>query len=229
MSVKAGINQGIISSLFVLSGIFSAILAFLFLNEVMNLSQYIGMGFLIACAIVLSFSNAEDVMKEIPVEERIQSIFPVLIAIFSTTFLSGRSILCKYYVEKGYNVYNFAMQLLFIDGLIGTIGILIQYNMTDIVITNEVFYFSFSSGIIAWIGLWLLNYSIAIGIAGPASALSSLTTVVQTMMDYFILEQLLDSLQIMGLALGISGAITLAVRTEIINQMKTFFKDKNED
>ena len=71
------------------------------------------MGFLIACAIVLSFSNAEDVMKEIPVEERIQSIFPVLIAIFSTTFLSGRSILCKYYVEKGYNVYNFAMQLLF--------------------------------------------------------------------------------------------------------------------
>ena len=86
-------------------------------------------------------------MTKIPLEKRIQSIFPVLIAIFPTTFLSIRSILCKYYAEKGYNVYNFAMQLLFIDGLIGTIGILIQYNMTDIVITNEVFYFSFSSEI----------------------------------------------------------------------------------
>ena len=59
MSVKQGSIKAPLFHCLYFQGYFSPILVFLFLNEVMNLSQYIGMGFLIECAIVLSFSNAE--------------------------------------------------------------------------------------------------------------------------------------------------------------------------
>ena len=195
----------------------------------MNLSQYIGMALLILCAIFLSLVNNPDTAVKILPENRSSSVIPVLLAIGSSFLFGLRSITNKYFVEQGYQAYNFTIQFLFIDGIIGTVGLLIQYGIYDKTITTEIFLYGFFAGIFAGIGIVMINYSMAIGIAGPASALSNLATVLQTLLDYFILGQELGVLQILGLCIGILGAIVLAIGTEVINIFTNLFKSKRKD
>lgn len=92
-SVEAGVNQGVISTLFVLSAVFCAIFANIFLKEVMVGADYIGMAFMIACAILLSLSHASDSVIEIHQEQRISPFIPVLAAIGSSLGFGVRSVI----------------------------------------------------------------------------------------------------------------------------------------
>ena len=130
-------------------------------------------------------------------------------------------------MAKGYNVYNFAMQSLFVDGLIGTIYLIVQYLTTEGIVTSEIILPGILSGLIAGFGTFLINYSISVGIAGPASAMANLAAVFQTILDYFILGQVLNLLQILGLLVGLTGAIVLAVGLSIYTRaIRLFSKPK---
>lgn len=61
-AVRSGLNQGVTSTLFVLSSVFIAILNFLVLKETLDLAQSGGMIMLIACAIVLSYSGEAELI-----------------------------------------------------------------------------------------------------------------------------------------------------------------------
>jgi len=230
-SEQAGVNQGVMSTLFVLSAIFCAIFAYIFLNEIMGGADYVGMLFMIACAVLLSLSQVGTDEGEITGginKERISAFIPVLAATGSSLGFGVRSVLIKYFVMKGYNVYNFAMQSLFVDGLIGTIYLIIQYITVDGLITQQILIPGVLSGLIAGFGTFLINYSISVGIAGPASAMANLAAVFQTILDYFILGQVLNLLQIFGLLIGLIGAIVLAVGASIFVRMVELFKPKQD-
>ena len=251
-SIYAGVNQGVMSSLFVLSALFCAIFAYILLNEKMDLSQYMGMVLMIVCAVLLSLSQDSDnipveqpmvqpvapanssVMAELTQEQvqntekqTMSAIIPVIAAIGSSLGFGVRSIATKYYVDKGYNVYNFAMQALFVDGLIGSIGLIIQYETSDI-ITSDIFLKGLLSGLISGIGIVLINYSIAVGIAGPASAMANLAAVFQTILAYSILGQVLNAMQIIGLIVGLVGALVLALGMDIINKLRGNTRPKDD-
>ena len=140
-----------------------------------------------------------------------------------------RNVISKYFISKGYSVYNYPMQLLFVDGFIGTIGLLIQLKIYGNFLTTEVFLYGLFAGILATIGIAMINYSISVGVSGPASALSNLSTIVQTLLDYFILGQGIGILQILGLISGILGAVVLAIGMEVINALVNLFKYKRKD
>lgn len=59
-SENANINQGIISSLFGLSGLFSAVGANIFFNEKLRKAHYIGIGLMLLCVIGISFGSIES-------------------------------------------------------------------------------------------------------------------------------------------------------------------------
>mmetsp|Transcript_1400 Transcript_1400/g.1236 ORF Transcript_1400/g.1236 Transcript_1400/m.1236 type:complete len:374 (+) Transcript_1400:41-1162(+) len=222
-SIQAGVNQGVISTLFVLSAVFCAIFAYIFLKEVMGGADYVGFTLMIICAILLSLSQDSATIVEVSQSQQISTVFPVLAAIGSSLGFGIRSIFIKYYASKGYNVYNFAMQSLFVDGLIGSVYLLVQYMTTDVV-TSEIILPGILSGLIAGFGTFLINYSISVGIAGPASAMANLAAVFQTIMDYFILGQVLNLLQIFGLFVGLIGALTLAVGYSVYKSVVRLIK-----
>ena len=121
------------------------------------------------------------------------------------------------------------MQSLFVDGLIGTIYLIVQYLTTEGIVTSEIILPGILSGLIAGFGTFLINYSISVGIAGPASAMANLAAVFQTILDYFILGQVLNLLQILGLLVGLTGAIVLAVGLSIYTRaIKLFSKPKHD-
>lgn len=92
-SIYAGVNQGVISTLFVLSAVFCAILAYVLLKETMDISQYIGMVLMIGCAVLLSLSQESKNIVEIASSERISALIPVLAAICSSLGFGIRSII----------------------------------------------------------------------------------------------------------------------------------------
>lgn len=130
---------------------------------------------------------------------------------------------------NGYNVFNFAMQTLFVDGIIGTVYLIIQYYTTVGVVTQEILFPGILSGLIAGFGTFLINYSISVGVAGPASAMANLAAVFQTILDYFILGQVLNLMQIIGLLVGLAGAMVLAVGVSIYTGVTKMFTKTKED
>ena len=82
-ALYAGINQGVISSVFIVSALSTAILAYLILKEKMNISHYIGMALLIICAILLSLVNTKKTSMQVSAEQRTSSVIPVLLALIS--------------------------------------------------------------------------------------------------------------------------------------------------
>ena len=127
-------------------------------------------------------------------------------------------------------MYNFAMQSLFVDGMIGSIYLLFQYVLVEGLVTQEILIPGLLSGLIAGFGTFLINYSISVGIAGPASAMANLAAVFQTILDFFILGQALNLLQILGLLIGLTGAVILAVGASIFfGVLKIFGKEGDAD
>lgn len=78
----------------------------------MDKGQALGMTLMIVCAVILSFASggvSSEAVLAIKEEEAISGAWPVLCAIVSSFAFGFRSIFIKYYVEKGYNVYNLAV------------------------------------------------------------------------------------------------------------------------
>ena len=96
-SIEAGVNQGVISTLFVLSAVFCAIFAYIFLQEVMGGADYVGFTLMIGCAVLLSLSQTgEEKVETGPIvkpDDRISAFIPVLAAIGSSLGFGIRSVL----------------------------------------------------------------------------------------------------------------------------------------
>ena len=147
----------------------------------------IGMILMIGCAIILSFSN-DTTHVVIDPSLTVSSVWPVLFAILSSLAFGFRSIFIKYYVEKGYNVYNMAVQHTALDGIIGVIVLIVLAACGSLKgIEAAIFWKGLASGILGGIGTILINYAISTGVAGPASAMANLASVIQTIMDVSIL------------------------------------------
>lgn len=190
----AGVNQGVMSSLFVLNAVFWAIFPYVLLRESMTTSQYVGLGFMVMCAILLSFAEDEDNLKDIPVELKISPLIPVLGGIASSFGFGMRGLITKYYWIKGYNLYNFVMQAIFLDGLIGSIGLFIEYEESPAPIYSPVLWLGVLGGFISGFGILMINYAIVVGVGGAALAMANLASVIQTLLDLFILVRIRTSL-----------------------------------
>lgn len=151
---------------------------------------------------------------------------PVLCGVASSFFFGGRSILGKYFVEKGYNAYNFAMQSLFIDGFIGSVALLFYYEFSTDLITFSLFLKGTLGGLISGIGIFLINYAIAVGVAGPASAMANIAAVIQTLLAMIFLDQELNTLQILGLVVGLVGALVIAIGPDVMSKLNRMYRGK---
>lgn len=115
------------------------------------------------------------------------------------------------------------MQSLFVDGLIGTIILVFQIETTTGIVTSDIIFPGILAGVISGVGIVLINYSVSVGIAGPASALANLAAVFQTLLDFFLLGQVLNVMQIVGLVVGLTGAMVLAIGLPIYHKVKRLF------
>jgi drug/metabolite transporter (DMT)-like permease len=86
-----------------------------------------------------------------------------------------------------------------------------------------------ASGFLAALGLFCANYAVSKGLAGPASAIINCCSIIQTLMDYFILNQQLNVMQLLGFLSGLFGAMIFAIGNELGKFFKKIFKRPKSD
>lgn len=93
------------------------------MRETLGMNDVIGMTFVMGCAVILGFSNSNTLAtySAISPDEITHPFVPISFAILSSFAFGLRSVTVKFYVSKGYDVYNFAVQHSAVDGLMGSI------------------------------------------------------------------------------------------------------------
>lgn len=86
------------------------------------------------------------------------------------------------------------MQAIFLDGLIGSIGLFIEYEESPAPIYSPVLWLGVLGGFISGFGILMINYAIVVGVGGAALAMANLASVIQTLLDLFILVRIRTSL-----------------------------------
>jgi uncharacterized membrane protein len=127
------------------------------------------------------------------------------------------------------------MQTTFLDGVVCLVFLIVQVFFTDILATvaenysGDIWVPGITSGFLAAFGIISANYAVLKGLAGPASAIVNCSTVIQTLMDYFILNQLLNLMQLSGFLFGLLGAMIFAVGKEIRNGISGLCRRSKSD
>ncbi len=73
------------------------------------------------------------------------------------------------------------------------------------------------SGILLYISLVLLNYSIGIGLVGVAVSIFNSNAAIHTAISYFALHQLITQGQVIGVVLSLAGVCVLTMGDLVID------------
>lgn len=93
-SLAGGLNQGIVTTIFGLTPFMSAVMFYFAFKEVLNISQLIGMVFMIICIVMIGFgvSNQEDTIAE---NVLFSSIMAIVLALICPFFFAASGLLVR--------------------------------------------------------------------------------------------------------------------------------------
>ncbi|CAI2373540.1 unnamed protein product [Moneuplotes crassus] len=208
----AGINQGIISTLFSFTSVFLSIFGWLLFDERINSVQIIGMISMTTSAILYGFSGSGHTQSN---GSAVSSILPILFGLISTIYFTGRSLALKAFcVRYQYSALDFMSISYIICGSILLIPFLthvINYGVEMSLLKDCII-----GGILQETSMIMMYYSISTGYSGPAAALSSIQAPLQTALAAIFLFQVPSPLQVSGLILAMIGSILISTSTQIM-------------
>lgn len=88
-------------------------------------------------------------------------------------------------------MYNYVYQHTALDGVLGSL-LLIRVAVVDDILTPQIFWFGFLSGVFGGVATICINYAMAHGVAGPANAVTNMGSITQTILDVLFLGQVLN-------------------------------------
>ena len=223
-ALYAGINQGVITTIFTLSAIYVAIISWFVFNEKLNKFHVIGMLLLIGCTILIVFSKSTDHAKTLKVYndevQEVSTLLPVGFALITTFLYSFRTIYVKLFVkELHFNSFDYMTYSYLLSGIVFVPFLLADMYENGFI--PEVVILGMSSGVLNGFAAFFLFYATSTGMAGPAYALKNIEPVVQCVFGVFFLEQHLNISQFVAILMGLSGSLVLTLGPYI-------FKSKEE-
>mmetsp|Transcript_1409 Transcript_1409/g.1360 ORF Transcript_1409/g.1360 Transcript_1409/m.1360 type:complete len:108 (+) Transcript_1409:642-965(+) len=86
-----------------------------------------------------------------------------------------------------------------------------------------------ASGVLAAIGVVLLNMAVTCGLAGPVFALANVQVIIQTILNVAIDGKVPNTIEIIAAIFGIIGCCTIALGPDIKEFFKRLFSGGKED
>jgi len=126
-------------------------------------------------------------------------------------------------VNRGVDGITSTIVSLIVDGIIGmTLEILINiFGESELpTLSFGMIFMGMFSGALLGIGVMFANISITIGYAGPAYAIAQSSCIIMTFLDWGIMGQVPNGIQIIGLMTSILGAAIIALGDDIIEMYK---------
>ena len=165
------LNQGVISSLFATTSIYLALAAWIFFGESLRINHFIGMLFMITCAILIVFSKPAGEMGTLLVyDDVVQEISPIWGALFTflcTFCFFARTILIKlYYINYRINPMDLTVLSYVFQGIIMCFVVFsMEFATFDVMLENIL------AGGFGFLGNVFINHATSKGLTGPAAAM----------------------------------------------------------
>lgn len=235
-ALYAGVNQGAITTVFTMSGIYVAIISWFLFDEKLNKFHIIGMMLLLACTIIIVFSKSSG-HKTLSVYgqevQEVSTLWPVGFALLTTFIYSFRTIYVKLFVHHlKFNTFDYMTYSYLISG-----AVFIPFVLNDMYYNGfipEVVMLGMASGVLNGFAAFFLFYATSTGVTGPAYALKNIEPIVQAIFGTLFLGATLNSYQIFAISLGILGSLTLTLgpylfrpKEEVIREEKLLKKVKD--
>ena len=223
-ALYAGINQGAITTIFTLSGIYVAIVSWFLFNEKLNKFHIMGMLLLIGCTIIIAYSKRQSHAKKFEVYgqevEEVPAIIPVGFALLTTVIYAFRTVYVKLFVHNlKFNSFDYMTYSYLLSGAVFIPPLFMDlYNNGFI---PEVVILGITSGAFNGLASFMMFYSTSHGVTGPAYALKNIEPILQAIFGSVVWGQHLNLNQGIGIAMGIFGSLTLTLGPYI-------FRDKEE-
>ena len=214
----AGVNQGIIASIFSTSIVFSAIVFYFMYQESLSHRHLIGILFFIVCVVLISVGKAHRDIPSVSSTEPFNSTeqdkylyFAVVMALGSSLILTVNGIVmrhyCKYVKISPLQLNN--------DGALFQFVVLLALYYYQVTSHADGFYTWFdifesvSGSLISTLGNVVLSHALAIGLGGPVQGIANLQSVVHLVLALLLLNQVPTMLQYMGMSVGLVGALII--------------------
>mmetsp|Transcript_22575 Transcript_22575/g.22406 ORF Transcript_22575/g.22406 Transcript_22575/m.22406 type:complete len:246 (+) Transcript_22575:382-1119(+) len=213
-ALYAQVNQGAITTIYNLSGIYVAMISWFVFNEKLNRFHLIGMFLLIGCAvtIVLSRSSGGEGKVEVYDSEvdKMNPLIPVLMAAGISLVYACRSIYVKLFVKNlNFNSFDFMTYSYLLSGIIFVPHVISSMQEYEFIL--EVVVLGIISGILNALSSFFLYYATSTGVTGPAYSLRSIEPIIQAVFGSLLFEIYLNGTQIFAICLGILGSLTLTL------------------
>ena len=228
-SYYASINQGIISTLFSFTSVYLSIFGWIIFREKINKFQVFGMSLLIIWAILYGFSGEQAQKSKLDVDQhpqRVSTFVPVILALWATVYFMARSLALKaFWVKFNFWPLDFMSLSYLTWGTVLGIPVLISFMHygVDLSLLKDCLIGGFLQGF----AMIFMYHAISTGYSGPAAALASVQAPVQTILAIVVLAQFPNSMQVVGLVLGVSGSVIISTGS-FINEMFRKWKRHQE-
>lgn len=229
-ALYAGVNQGAITTLFTLTGIYVAIISWFMFDEKLNRFHIIGMGLLVGCTVLIVFSKQASSENKIQVYSdevpEISPTVPVGFALLTSLIYSIRTIYVKLFVRKlKFHSFDYMAYSYLISG-----GIFIPFAVESIISREDVPYevtvLGICSGCINCCASFFLFHATTTGVTGPAYALKNLEPILQTVIGTLFLGLHLNVSQVLAIAMGIIGSLTITIGPYIFKSKEQIKEEK---
>lgn len=173
----ANLNAGIVSTIWAIGPLYSALVDFLFFKQKLFTSHLIGLVCLISCAMCISLASVVDSSpnsNEQPAQ--IEAWKPVVLAIITPFIFSASNFLNKFLtVNRGFDAFKFSFLSYALVGGILTVPLLMKLGTPDF--DYQYMMIGGIGSIINTLGLVSISKACTVGPLGPVSALSNSSTV----------------------------------------------------
>lgn len=211
-AILAGINQGLMTSLYSLSAIFLAIAARFLFNERMKPQLVVGMILLFLGVVLIGFSSNEAGSELTVLGEtttKVSSITAVAIGVLCPISFACAALITKY-AKKTVNLSPTDLSLSS-SVLINTVFVLLWiFLLPSSEIPLETYIRVFLGSFCAQGGYTFIQIAVTIGPAGPAAALSSTEAIFATIFNTLAYAEIPSIIQLFGLGVGVIGAIAIS-------------------
>mmetsp|Transcript_26036 Transcript_26036/g.23054 ORF Transcript_26036/g.23054 Transcript_26036/m.23054 type:complete len:301 (+) Transcript_26036:263-1165(+) len=227
--IYGNINQGIITSLFGLSSIFSAIMAYFLFGDKLKIYHVAGMILMLLCVVGLGLGSTKNVSEHPQIMEEsdnplMYGLLAIILGIACPFFFALGGITVRYFGKHHkFNPVDMTIMYYLIGSFMLVVGTILTYKFGSHEFILKEFLEMLIAGLIGAVGGIFLNLAVSCGLAGPVFALANIQVIIQTLLDALIIGEIPTLIETVSALFGVLGCCTIALGPEIYKLYKSCF------
>jgi drug/metabolite transporter (DMT)-like permease len=219
-SNRAGVNVGIITTIWSLNPLFVAIADYFIFGQPLKHYHYQGLFSILVCSVIISLSGMVNATTQAghetgEVSKRVPTWIPVIFGIVTPIAFTVSGMLTKHLSSErvGFDISTLAFTCYLVVNVVVLI-IAIPY-WSSYGFSKYLFWMGLVGSIVNTLGIVCIQNAMSRGPGGPVSAIASVSCILLVIIEAIKNNRMLFWMEIIGLILGIYGSLILVIPEHI--------------